>query len=295
MRAGHLDWVRTHTGFEGEKSKMGEMAPRLMGPDDWGGMEDAGDAITGGAVVSPAADTITGFLPSGRALDGEADSGAGRNRYNAGSAQHGPDHSGGRDFIQLCDLLERSGNFMDAPMGGSADPDRFDMEGSTSNFGNLVEQGGTQTRVSCSLVTAVTWWSKQVRRRESSVALVTAVRWWSKEVRRRESRVALVTAVLWWSTEVRRRESRVALVTAVIWWSQEVRRRQSRVALVYSSTLVEPGGAQTSVSCSSCHSSNLVEQGGMQATVSCSSCHSSTLVEHGGTRTRVSCSSSLQQ
>ncbi len=48
---------------------MGEMAPRLMGPDDWGGMAAAGDAITGGAVVPPAADTVMGFLPSGRALD----------------------------------------------------------------------------------------------------------------------------------------------------------------------------------------------------------------------------------
>ena len=80
----------------------------------------------------------------------EAGLGAGKNRYHAGSAQHGPDHIGGRDFIQPCDLLERSDNFMDAPMCGPADPDRFDMEGYTSNFGYLVEQGGTQTRVSCS-------------------------------------------------------------------------------------------------------------------------------------------------
>ena len=67
---------------------MGEMVPRLLGPDDWGEMEDAGDAITGGSAVSSAADTSTGSLPSGRAHDGEAGLGAGTNRYNPDSAQH---------------------------------------------------------------------------------------------------------------------------------------------------------------------------------------------------------------
>ena len=67
-----------------------------------------------------------------------------------GSAQRGPDHGDGRDFIQLYDLLQRSDDFMDAPVYAPEGPDRFEMEGHISMFGNLVEQGGTQTSVSCS-------------------------------------------------------------------------------------------------------------------------------------------------
>ncbi len=97
----------------------------------------------------------------------------------------------------------------------------------------------------------------EVCRRQSRVALVTAVIWWSLEVRRPASSVALVTAVIWWSKAVCKRESRVALVTAVLWWSKEVRSRESRVALRYSSNLVEHGGTDTlPVSCSTCYSSH---------------------------------------
>ena len=99
---------------------MGEMAPRPLGPD-WGEMEDAGDAITGGAAVSPAADTTTGFLPRGRAHDGEAGLGAGTNRYNPDSAQH----------------AMRSDAFMNARMYDPEDPDRLEMDGYRSRASDI--------------------------------------------------------------------------------------------------------------------------------------------------------------